>query len=148
NCYHGDIAAPDEGTNDYERLYSLISKEWGDGYTPDIKYMYTDSKYGIAVANVLENPADFKEFLFMKSGSSWALKSKDLVNKNNVKQYINEKYPDMDLALLPVYNLSEYNDFKTDLYGYYEDIVSLTDLGVTEDDLPAVYCLYSSGFIY
>ncbi|MCD8158600.1 MAG: hypothetical protein LUD77_06840 [Clostridiales bacterium] len=148
SCYHGDITAPDESSNDYARIYSLISKEWGNSYTPDIKYMSVDSKYGIAVANILEDPTDFKEFLFMKSGSSWAVRSKVLVNKDNVKQYINEKYPDFDLALLPSYDLSQYNDFKTDLYGYYEDIVSLTDLGITEDDLPAVYCLYSSNFIY
>ncbi|MCD7905943.1 MAG: hypothetical protein LUG24_10410 [Clostridiales bacterium] len=148
NLDHGDIYTPDENSSNYTIIYNLISKEWGDDYTPDIKYMGIDDKYGVAVANVLESPTEFKEFLFMKSGSSWAVRSKELANKDNVKQFVNEKYPDMDLSLLPVYDLSEYNDFKTDLYGYYDSIVELSDLGVTEEDLPAVYCLYSSGFIY
>ncbi|MCD8090558.1 MAG: hypothetical protein LUD81_08075 [Clostridiales bacterium] len=148
NCAHGEIYTPEEDSSTYTIIYNMIAKEWGSDYTPDIKYMGFDDKYGVAVANVLESPTEFKEYLFTKSGSSWSIKSKQLASKENVKQFVNEKCPDMDLALLPYYNLAEYNDFRSDLYGYYEDIVSFEELGVTENDLPAVYCLYSDNFLY
>ncbi len=148
DCGHGDIYTPEEDSSVYNIIYNQIANEWGDGYTPDIKYMGFDEKYGIAVANVLESPTEFKEYLFMKAGSSWSVKSKQLAEKENVKQFVNEKYPDLDLSLLPFYNLAEYDDMRTDLYGYYENIVSFDELGVTENDLPAVYCLYCDNFIY
>lgn len=148
NLAHGEISSPERGSEQFKKIYDLVSKEWGADGTVDIKYMGVDDKYGIVVGNIIENPLEFREFLIMKAGDSWAVRSKELAQKENVKQFVNEKYPDLDLSLLPYYNLSDYTDFKTDLFGYYDQIVNLSDLGVTKADLPAVYCLYSDNFIY
>ncbi len=148
NCSHGEITSPEKGTSAYEMIYNKVAEEWGEGSTVDVKYMGFDDKYGIVVANTLEKPKEFKEYLFTKSGSSWTIKNKKLADKENVKQYVNELYPDLDLALLPYYNLALYDDFKTGLTGYYDTIVANSELGVTEADLTDVYCLYSDGFIY
>lgn len=148
NCAHGEIRSPERDSALFEKIYTLISQNWGAEGTVDIKYMGVDDKYGIVVANLVENPLEFREFLIMKAGNDWAVRSKELAKQDNVKAYVNNKYPDMELALLPYYTLSDYDDFKTDLFGYYDQIVELKDLGVTEADLPAVYCLYSDNFIY
>lgn len=148
SCDHGEIYTPEKDSSTYTTIYKKIVDEWGDEGTVDIKYMGFDEKYGVAVANLVESPTEFKEYLFMKSGSSWAIKYKQLAKKVNVKQFVNEKYPDMDLALLPYYNLALYDDFKTGLTGYYNAITENKELGVEEADLVNVYCLYSDGFLY
>ncbi len=147
---HGNtVYAPDRESATYKKIVEAAEKVCASQGEVDFKYVGYDDKYAVAVCNFLERPTEFKELLLMKSGGVWSVKHRELNEKDNVVQFVNQKYPDFNLGLLPYYDLKavkESGDITSD-FGYYDEIVGL-DIGVSANDLPAKYCLYAEGFVY
>ncbi len=148
NCSNGEIYTPKKDSQTYNDIVNAISDNWNTDKTIDVKYIGCDDKFAVVVANLVEEPLDIREYLLQSSGNVWNIRSKELARQKNVKQYVNEMHPNMDLNILPYYNLAGYGDFRTDLYGYYDQITASNELGVNKEDLPAIYCMYSDNFIY
>lgn len=120
---HGEIKNPKKGEDEY----NAIMKAGGISGNIDVKHIACDDKYAVAVVGSLDDTTNVKEYAFLKDGGAWTLISNDLETAANAKQYINENYPDMELGLLPLYNIKDYGQIVT---GFDDYVTSLESLGM------------------
>ena len=123
---HGEIKNPKKGEDEY----NAIIKASGVSGNIDVKHIACDNKYAVLVVGSLDDPTDIKEFAFLNDNGKWGIIANDLATVANAKQYMNERYPDMELGLLPIYNIKDYGTIVT---GFDDYISSLVSLGMIKD---------------
>ena len=123
---HGEIKNPKKGEDEY----NAIIKASGISGNIDVKHIACDNKYAVLVIGSLDDPTDIKEFAFLNDNGKWGIIANDLATVANAKQYMNERYPDMELGLLPIYNIKDYGAIVT---GFDDYVSSLVSLGMIKD---------------
>lgn len=112
----------------------------------DIKHIACDDKYAVVVAGGVENPKDLREIALINE-DGWKVIDKDLAKSQNPYVEINNNYPDMDLGLMPIYNISEFDEIVTD--GLEEYINALVEIGLMdESEKEGAYAVNCGRFTY
>ena len=140
---HGEIKNPKKGEDEY----NAIIKAAGVSGNLDVKHIACDDKYAVLVVGSIDDPTDIKEFAFLKENGSWGIIANDLATVANAKQYLNERYPDMELGLLPIYNIKDYGTIVT---GFDDYVSSLESLGMIKsgDMKQGAYECGAGNFVY
>lgn len=140
---HGDVRNPVRGSDEHTEIIKAAGLE-GDDF--DIKHIACDDKYAVVVANSITDPQNIKEEALVND-DGWKVVNEDLAEAENSYIEINSVYPDMDLGLLPIYNISDYEHITTS--GMSKIVDSLVSQGVmTEDEKEDVYACGCERFAY
>lgn len=102
---HGTPATPEKGDGNYEKLMNAIGM-----HSPyDVKHMVMDNKYALVIVGSLTEVTNIGEYLLVcDEKGSWSVGMDKLETITNVKQAVNEKYPDFQLSFLPKYVIADY----------------------------------------
>ncbi len=137
---HGDIRNPKRGDAENTAVLEACSMT---GY--DIKHIACDDKYAVVVGNMVDAPSDIKHMALVKgSDGQWSVVSNSLEKEKDAVMYINEKCPDMDLGLMPLYNIADFDKINTE---NMPDIIDkLKSLGeINDEDAAKGYYACSCG---
>ncbi|MBR1738150.1 MAG: hypothetical protein IJ736_14260, partial [Firmicutes bacterium] len=141
---HGEINIPKKDDEMFDKFLSLLRNLTGKEY--DVKYMANDEKYGIAVVGEKDDNAAIKSFLFMKKDGEWKVEGKKLEENPALRYSLNQMYPDMELGLLPDYNITDYGKIQSELTKFIDDFKAK---GIIHDsDYPVVYSCGTGRFLY
>jgi len=84
----------------------------------DVRHLYGNGVYAALVASPVSQPASIKEYVLKKGADGWAVVLDGLEGMNNRYQTVNAQLPDLDLRLLPAYELTMYLKYvKADFSG-------------------------------
>ena len=139
---HGTVTNPKAGDANYNAIKQAASIT--DDY--DIKHLACDDKYAVIVANNLKDTADFKETVLVKEDGKWTVGIGNLVSAKCAKQAANKSYPDMELGLMPIYNIGDYQGILSDLTQIEQKLVDAGEL--TESDIETAYSCSAGEFAY
>lgn len=140
---HGDVRNPQRGSDEHTAIIDAAGLAGDD---IDIKHIACDDKYAVVVANHISDPANIKE-VALENDNGWKVTDGELAVSENSYIEINSVYPDMDLGLLPVYNIADFGEIQTDKMGEIAD--SLIELGMmTEDEKNGMYACGCGRFAY
>lgn len=139
---HGDPVNPKPGDDNYKKITEAAGL--ANGY--DIKHIVCDDKYAVVVGNSLSNTSQFVEAVLVKNGDNWTVGLGNIAADKNAKQTVNKSYPDMELGLMPIYNIGDYTSILSDM----TDITSqLVELGMLEEtDINNIYTCGAGSFAY
>lgn len=107
---HGNIRNPQRGSDEHTAIINVAGIS---GNNFDIKHIACDDKYAIVVANNVTNPADIKEIALVKNNNTWTVVNSNLATAENSYTDINTACPNMDLGLMPIYNIADFGPIET-----------------------------------
>ncbi len=131
---HGDPRNPSRG--DAENTAILTACNMLDY---DIKHLACDDKYAVVVGNKTDAPSEIKQKALMKnSDGNWRVICDSLEKEKDAVIYINENYPDMELGLMPIYNIADFGEIDTEsMPAIIENLKSLGE--ITDEDAAGGY---------
>lgn len=139
---HGNIVSPKRGDVNFSAILAAASID--DSY--DIKHIAYDDKYAVVVANKLGDTAQFIHSVLVKNGEEWTVGMGNVARAKNAKQTVNAQYPDMELGLMPIYNIGDYPEIMSDLTDFASQLV---DLGMlTQEETQNMYGCSAGAFAY
>ncbi|MGN1318493.1 MAG: hypothetical protein ACI4VF_05710 [Lachnospirales bacterium] len=139
---HGEPFNPKPGDENYKKITEVAGV--ADGY--DIKHIVCDDKYAVVVGNSLKDTAHFVEAVLVKKGEDWTVGLGNVAQDKNAKQTANKSFPDMELGLMPVYNIGDYTNIMASIP---EITAQLVELGMLQDtDLKNIYTCAAGSFAY
>ncbi len=140
---HGNIINPQRGSEEHTSIITAAGLEEDD---VDIKHIACDDKYAIVVANYTSSPSTIREIALIND-NGWSIINDNLAASENSYIEINEAYPDIDLGLLPIYNIADFGEIQT---AQMSSIVeSLVEQGMlTEDEKVGMYACGCDRFAY
>ncbi len=140
---HGEERNPVRGSDEHT---AIIEAAGLTGDDIDIKHIACDDKYAVVVANHISDPANIVE-IALENDNGWKVTNSELAISENSYIEINSVYPDMDLGLLPIYNISDFGSIQTDEMD--EIAEALVNLGmITEDEKTDMYACKCDRFAY
>ncbi len=140
---HGQIINPPRGSDTHTAIITAANIQ---GAEFDIKHIACDSKYAVVVANNMNDPADIREYA-LKNENGWQLMGDNLAKDENSYITVNTAAPDMDMGLMPIYNIASFDAVTTDKISDVAD--SLIGLGtITEADKQTMYACSCGRFVY
>lgn len=140
---HGEVRNPAGGSEEHTAIIEAAGLAEDD---IDIKHIACDDKYAVVVANYISDPANIKEIALVND-NGWKIADSKLAGSENSYIKINSIYPDMDLGLMPIYNIADFGAIQTDKMGEVAD--SLIELGMmTENDKNGMYACGCDRFAY
>ncbi len=140
---HGNVVNPKKGSEDYNAIMQAVA--FPSPY--DVKHIAHDDRYAVVVVGSLEDTSDIREYALTNNGSKWTVIKKDMEKDGNSKQEINNMCPDMELGLLPVYNIANYAQIYSseDL----KDIADAVRASVSDEDkIDGDYVCGAYPFVY
>ncbi|WP_250278709.1 hypothetical protein [[Clostridium] colinum] len=142
---HGDIKTPQKEDKDYiEIMNAVVEKDelLKDG---NIKHIACDDKYAIVVVSNKDNPAYIKQYALEKNNEGkYKIIVEDLETLDS-KIFINYAYTDFELGLLPLYEISSYNNISSN----QDYIIStLKNEGKIDNNEEVTYSCGAGNFIY
>lgn len=141
---HGEIINPQRGSEEHTAIVTAAGLSLND---IDIKHIACDNKYAVVVANEIKNPAYIQEIALIKEENGWKVVNDKLAYSENSYIDINSMYPDMDLGLMPIYNIFDFGKIKTSEMSGIAD--SLIQLGMmTSADKSTMYACGCDRFAY
>lgn len=106
---HGEIRNPKRGEEENTAILEAC------GMTDyDIKHIACDDKYAVVVGNMVSSPGDIKHKALVKKEGKWSVIGDSLEKEKDAVMYINNKCPDMDMGLMPIYNISDFEPINTE----------------------------------
>lgn len=108
---HGNIRNPQRGTDEHT---AIITAAGVNGNNFDIKHIACDDKYAVLVTNDVTNPTDIREIALVKNNNAWTIVNANLATAENSYTDINTACPDMDLGLMPIYNIGDFGPIETE----------------------------------
>lgn len=140
---HGNIINP---PRDSEIHAAIINAAGISGENFDIKHIACDDKYAVVVANDVNNPADIREIALVNN-EGWSVIGDELAKAESSYIDVNYAAPDMDLGLMPVYNISDFDEIKTDeMQGIADSLIGLGMM--SEADKETMYACGCGRFAY
>lgn len=141
---HGEIRNPARGSEEHT---AIITAAGISGENFDIKHIACDDKYAVVVANDVKNPADIREIALIKESNNWKVTNKDLAVAENSYTDINTAYPDMDLGLMPIYNIADFGAIETTNLSDIADALIQQNM-LTADEKASMYACGNGKFAY
>ncbi len=139
---HGEIINPKKGDDNYKKITEAAAVS--EGY--DIKHIACDDKYAVVVGNRLDNTAEFVEAVLVKNGDNWSVGIGNIAKAKNSKQAANKNYPDMELGLMPIYNIGDYTRILASMPEITNQLVELGEVDKAEVD--NLYFCSAGNFAY
>ncbi len=140
---HGQIVNPPRNSEAHTAIITAANIQ---GANFDIKHIACDDKYAVVVANDVNNPADIREYA-LKNENGWHIMGDSLAKDENSYITVNTAAPDMDMGLMPIYNIASFDAITTDKISDVAD--SLIGLGsLTEADKQTMYACSCGRFVY
>lgn len=140
---HGELINP-TGNSDTHNAITAAAGIQGENF--DIKHIACDDKYAVVVANDVNNPADIREYALVNE-NGWHTLGDNLAGAESSYITVNYAAPDMDMGLMPIYNIADFDKINTDNISDVAD--SLIDLGsLKEEDKQTMYACSCGRFVY
>lgn len=140
---HNSVRNPIRGSDEHTAIITGAGVADSDF---DIKHIACDDLYAVVVASRISNPADIREIVLMNN-NGWNVINGDLAKAENSYLEINSAYPDLDLGLLPIYNLADFDAMDTvDMEPIVDSLIELNML--TEADRENIYAVGCGRFAY
>jgi hypothetical protein len=140
---HGDRRNPEVGSDEYNAI--MAATGFSEPY--DVKHIDCDDKYAVVVVGSLNDASEVKQYMLINENDSWSVALDGLESKPNPRQTVNQKYPDMELELMPKYIIAAYGEILSGLDDY---VSSVKGLGLL-NDLDTSDGIYTCGvgkFVY
>ena len=116
---HGDIRTPLKEDKEYKEILKAIEEKYPMLIGGNVKHMFIDDKYAIVVIGSKDDPSIIKEFALQKNhNGSYNIIVENLEARDS-KLYVNYAYTDFNLDLLPIYELSTYDNISSN----YEQLI-------------------------
>ncbi|MDO4300877.1 MAG: hypothetical protein Q4D26_05740 [Clostridia bacterium] len=140
---HGDITNPLRGSEEHTAIITAAGLA-GEGI--DIKHIACDTKYAVVVANEVKNPSNIRE-VALTNDEGWKVVNSELAVSKSSYIDINSVCPDMDLGLMPIYNIADFGAINTsDMDSIADSLIELNMM--TEDDKKTMYAAGCGRFAY
>lgn len=122
---HGNTRNPKRGEDENTAILKACNME-----NYDIKHIACDDKYAVVVGNLVADPADIKEIvLAINEEGDWEVVNDSLAAEKDAVMTINQKCPDMELGLMPIYNIADFGEIDTeDMEDIINDLVNLGEI--------------------
>lgn len=141
---HGEIRNPQRGTDEHT---AIITAAGLNADAIDIKHIACDDKYAVVVANEIKNPAYIQEIALVKNEKGWSVANDKLAYSESSYIDINTACPDMDLGLMPIYNIQDFGPIQTDkMSGVADSLIQLNMM--TAADKSTMYACGCDRFAY
>lgn len=147
NLIHGSISNPESSGETFKQIINAVAEHNGEKEEYAVRHAACDDLYAVVVLSDENDLADVKEYLLVKNNGKWNVALDKLEDEKNVKKIINQKYPDFEFGLLPIYNL---NDYKGKIKTDFSDIINLLSQQniIEETDMPVVYSCGTDVVLY
>lgn len=101
---HGTVNRINSGTDTHSAIYKALSDETKE-QNLDVRYLSSDDKYASAVVSPKGEPLNILEYVLEQKDGMWTVVV-PMVEKTNWKfNAVNKAFPDMNLAIMPKYQL-------------------------------------------
>lgn len=111
----GEIKNPAFDSQTYKDIIETVGGKDGNLKDGNVKHLASNDKYAVIVISDSKNPAYIKEYALQNTEGKWEIILEGLEAKEKIIVTVNTQYPDFELALLPVYNISSYGEITSDL---------------------------------
>lgn len=143
--YHGDIKTPEKDTKQYQNIIKAVVDADNMLKDGNVKHIACDDKYAVVVISSKDNPSYIKQYALQQNDDKTYKIIVDELEMVNSKIFINYAYTDFDLAMLPLYEISNYKNISSQ---QQSAVTALLQSGeITEND-QLVYCCGAGNFIY
>lgn len=155
NIDNGPLSNPETGGPEYNSLMAAIGEFRGDRKPEEsripeyiVRYAANNSRYAIVILSGTDDVTDTTEYLLKKDENGWKVVEKALENEENVKLFLNTKYTDFDLGLLPPYTLYVYRK-QVRTTEHYENIINmLKEQNIIGESDTITYCCGTQHVLY
>lgn len=89
-----------------------------------VRYAANNDLYAIVILSGTDDVTDITQYLLIKNGDGWNVIESGLENQENIKAFLNSKYTNFDLNLLPPYTLYIYRK-EVRTTEHYEPIINM-----------------------
>lgn len=143
--YHGDIKTPEKDSQQYNNIIKAVVDADSMLQDGNVKHIACDDKYAVVVISSKDDPAYIKQYALQQNEDKTYKIIVDELEMVNSKIFINYAYTDFDLAMLPLYEISEYKNISSN---QQSAITTLLEAGeITEND-QLTYSCGAGNFIY
>ena len=155
NIDNGPLSNPETGGPEYNSLMAAIGEFRGDRKPEEsripeyiVRYAANNSRYAVVILSGTDDVTDTTEYLLKKDENGWKVVEKALENEENVKLFLNTKYTDFDLGLLPPYTLYVYRK-QVRTTEHYENIINmLKEQNIIGESDTITYCCGTQHVLY
>lgn len=106
---HGTPLDVNPYSEKYQDILGFI-KLYDGAYTDYfVRGMKTDNKYAFVTLSPTYNTNALKQYVLVNKNNFWEVMLSDVHTASRVPVYVNEQIPDLNLDLLPRYEISDYN---------------------------------------
>lgn len=140
---HGEIVNPLKDDPEYTNIIKAAANNNSEILNGNVKYISYDEKYAILITSIEKTPSITKQFVLVKNNNTWEVGINSLEERSDSKLAINYAYNDLNLSLLPIYEVSSFK--------VISDLSPFQDLLVQNGTLANKEISYSSGagnFVY
>lgn len=143
--YNGDIKTPEKDSEQYKNIVKAVVDTDDMLKDGNVKHIACDDKYAVIVISSKDNPSYIKEYALQQNDDKTYKIIVEELESVNSKIFINYAYTDFDLAMLPLYEISNYKNISSQ---QQSALTALLEAGeITEND-ELVYCCGAGNFIY
>lgn len=126
NANHGEIGRLSSASAEYKRIMNYISLFEGVFVNYFVREIRLDDKYAVVVFSTADNAGDVKQYILRNDNGFWEVVFPDAQNVTHLANNINKYLPDMNLNLLPNYNLSTWmNEITTEQVGVLSALLQI-----------------------
>lgn len=143
---HGEIINPKKNNEQYKEILEAVSiYTESENYT-DVKHIACDEKYAAIVVGNKKDSKEIKEYILINEQEQWKVVMDNIEKQPNDRMTVNYRYPNLDLGILPIYNISSFGEIKNEFNSILEAMVSQNI--IKESDLPPLYSCGVGSFVF
>lgn len=147
NNIHGEIQKIPKGSDDYHQISMLVGNLYNGRDSFDFRYLFRDDKYCVAVTSPKDNSININEHVFYTENNTWYMGLHNYEQYEKYKAVINSNFVDINLDLIPNYNMTTFSNY---LRSDYSEVIRAMKLNsiITEDDEPMSFQSGTDDFCY
>lgn len=155
NIDNGVVSNPKTGGEVYNSLMAAIGVFRQDikpeqSNVPEyiVRYAANNDLYAVVILSGTDDVTDTTEYLLKKDNNGWVVVENALENQEDVKKYLNTKYTDFDLNILPPYTLYIYRKQVRTTEHYEEILNMLKEQKIVDSSEEVTYCCGTQHVLY
>lgn len=144
---HGQIRKILKGSDDYNQISMLVGNMYDGRDSFDFRYLYRDDKYCVAVTSPKDNSIEINEHVLYNENDTWYIGLLNYEVYEKYKAVINSQFVDINLDLVPNYNMTA---FSKSLRSDYSEVIRAMKLNslISEEDEPITFQSGTDDFCY
>lgn len=153
NIDNGKTVNPETGLETYNSIMKAIGAFRGDlkengEFDYIVRYAVNNDLYAVVILSGADDVTDTTQYLLRKEEGGWHVAENALENQEDIKGYLNSKYTDFDLSLLPPYTLYIYRKEVRTAEHYENVIKALKEQNILNDSDEITYCCGTQHVLY